>query len=146
MIKLEINGVPTPWSAPRVYSKTTFSIHTPSKQKTQYLIRSQYNQKPIEDPVALKLTFHMKIPESLSLKKREELTSRHCPHAKKPDLSNLIKFIEDCLKGIVIKDDNQVSIILGEKRYAEHPKTLIEITPLTQIKPPQDSTCAYSFS
>ena len=67
----------------------------------------------------------MPIPKSLSKKKQHELLNQ--PHHKKPDLSNLIKFVEDALIGILFVDDRQITTIHATKIYHKIPKTLIKI-------------------
>ena len=49
------------------------------------------------------------------------------PHTAKPDLSNMIKFIEDVCKGIVYNDDEQIVQITAYKRYDLEPRTEFEI-------------------
>lgn len=49
-------------------------------------------------------------------------------HTKRPDLDNLIKFVKDCLNGVVYQDDSQVFSIQAEKRYSEDPKTEVFIS------------------
>lgn len=48
-------------------------------------------------------------------------------HIVRPDTTNLIKFAEDTLKGIVIEDDSQVYGIVATKIYSETPKTIIKV-------------------
>jgi Endodeoxyribonuclease RusA len=51
----------------------------------------------------------------------------------KPDLSNLLKLIEDALTGIFWHDDDQVTELGGWKRYVhwwERPRSEIQVTPL----------------
>lgn len=49
-----------------------------------------------------------------------------------PDLSNMIKFYEDCLNGILWEDDRLIVEIYSFKIYAETPGTLIIINELEQ--------------
>lgn len=51
----------------------------------------------------------------------------------KPDLSNLLKMVEDALTGTVWKDDDQVTELGGWKCFInwwEQPKSVITVTPL----------------
>ena len=50
-------------------------------------------------------------------------------HMKKPDVSNMIKFLEDCLKKTVFEDDNQVYEIVARKVYSEQPRSEIIVYP-----------------
>jgi Holliday junction resolvase RusA-like endonuclease len=44
-------------------------------------------------------------------------------HATIPDLSNMIKWVEDICVGIVYKDDAIISSITSKKMYDENPRT-----------------------
>ena len=54
-------------------------------------------------------------------------------HIVRPDCTNMQKFYEDCLKGIVIADDSQVVESIARKRYSDHPRTVITIKPVTEL-------------
>ena len=45
----------------------------------------------------------------------------------KPDVDNIAKSILDAMNGFVFKDDNQVSKISVEKRYAENEKVFVRV-------------------
>jgi len=53
----------------------------------------------------------------------------------KSDTTNCQKFYEDCLKGIVFKDDRQVVIICSEKKYGEMGLVKIQINPIIKLEP-----------
>ena len=46
---------------------------------------------------------------------------------KKPDIDNIAKSVLDALNKFVFKDDNQVSKLSVEKRYAEEEKIYIKV-------------------
>lgn len=50
------------------------------------------------------------------------------------DCTNLQKLYEDCLKGIVIKDDRKVAKIFSEKVYGEKEGVFIQILTLKECK------------
>ena len=52
------------------------------------------------------------------------------PHYSRPDLSNLIKFIEDVATGILYKDDCIIAELVSYKHYDTNPRTEFMITPL----------------
>ena len=68
---------------------------------------------PVEGALVMHVTFLL--PRPVSLPKRE----RH--PVKRPDLSNLLKAVEDALKGIVYRDDSQIVRLHVEKRYDPAP-------------------------
>ena len=52
-------------------------------------------------------------------------------HYKKPGVSNLVKFAEDCLNGLVWKDEAQIAWVKNpQKYYGFEPKTVIEVEEL----------------
>ncbi len=87
----------------------------------------QQNPKYIaEGPIALTLVFWFPRPKSHYTKKglRPDAPSLK---SSTPDLDNCVKAQKDALKGIVWKDDAQVSWLFARKVYTEDP-------PKTEIK------------
>jgi len=126
--KLVIPGIPIAQARPKFYRRGNF-VGTYSPQQTEagrWLLtaRQQITEKiPQGVPIRLRAIFYMPIPKSLSKKKRGSLKY----HTKKPDTSNLIKFIEDCLNGEAWHDDSQVCEIMTAKLYDETPRTEIVV-------------------
>ena len=81
-------------------------------------------------PIELKLLFNMPIPKSYTKRKLVQIADGDLQHVKRPDLANLIKFIEDCLVELVMIDDRQVINITASKRYAVDPGTVIIVETL----------------
>jgi hypothetical protein len=54
-------------------------------------------------------------------------------HDVKPDLSNLIKFYEDCANGILFHDDKQIVELKSKKKYSLNPRTVITVMPKKTI-------------
>lgn len=48
----------------------------------------------------------------------------------KPDLSNVVKLIEDAANGILFKDDAQIVSLLATKSYGDKDLVLLQVTPL----------------
>ncbi len=70
--------------------------------------------KPWVGPIMLFVEFWMPRPKSSTSKKRRNFSM---PHGKKPDLSNLLKGVEDALNGLLYEDDSQLWRIDATKRY-----------------------------
>ena len=68
-----------------------------------------------EGPVKLWLNFYMKRPKSVPEKKRKYPTV-------KPDLSNMIKTVEDAANGILYDDDKQIVEVDAAKLYGDEDK------------------------
>jgi Holliday junction resolvase RusA-like endonuclease len=130
-ITLIIPCIPVPWKAHAGYGRKSWNPRYLEREYYQFEIKKQYRENfPLVCPVSITYSFHLPIPSSISQKKREAMESGIVYHTKRPDVSNLVKFVEDTLKEIAIKDDSQVVVSIGKKVYHPIPKTIIEISPL----------------
>lgn len=136
MLLLILDGLPTPYAAARVVRRrTTFNkilshTYSPRAKEKEYAIwqlKAQHNAAPVAGPIQLDFLFHMPIPARTSKKMKRQMLEGRVHHLSKPDTSNLIKFAEDCLKGIVFIDDAQVFAVSGKKIFSETPKTIIKV-------------------
>ena len=131
MITLEVKGTPIAKKRPRFARHGKFVV-TYNDQQTEegrflFEIQKQWNKPPLEVPIKVRFSFEMPIPKSTYSKKALAMLKEEIKHTKKPDISNLIKFTEDCLNGIVWKDDSQIVYLAGGKFYSDEPKTIIMI-------------------
>lgn len=82
------------------------------QKSIKFYLRAHYPKaKPLEGPILLTIIFLITRPKSVSEK------TRPYPH-KKPDLSNLIKNLEDAMNGLIFNDDAQIVNLNCIKRYA----------------------------
>lgn len=116
---LRIDGNPIPWAAHRGYGRRAYNPRYADKLRAQVQLRRQWQLSPIEKAVSIVFQFFFPVPGSYSQKKRKEMLSKYEVHVKKPDCTNLQKHAEDFLKGIVIKDDNQVVHIQSSKCWID---------------------------
>ena len=118
---------PVPWQRSGHHGKKHYDRQKKLKDAYIHMIKPQLtpNFKPYATPIDVRFEFHMQIPKSLSNIKKEKLLGTF--HYKKPDLSNLIKFVEDTFNGILWKDDAQISYMFATKKYGKEPKTMIYI-------------------
>lgn len=134
MIQIEINTPAIPWAAAKVTSRGAYNPRAKEKNLTRWLIRSKYRGDPIQGYVVIEFVFHFSLPNSVPISKHKayleniEIIPTHC------DCSNLQKFLEDCLKNIVITDDRNVAKISSEKLYAEKDKVVIKIWTLEEYR------------
>lgn len=79
-------------------------------------------------PLHMDILMYMPLPESWSRNKK--LKMRGTVHIKKPDLSNLLKFAEDCGNTILYEDDAIIYSGTQKKLYDDGngPRTIITIT------------------
>jgi Holliday junction resolvase RusA-like endonuclease len=133
MILLEISGIPTPWAAHKGFGRRAFNPRHVERERAQWQIRAQYNQKePLTGPLWAEFIFHIPVPTSVSKVKRLQMLNGMIFPATRPDRTNYLKFIEDCLNGIVIDDDAQIVDGPIRKIYGEHPKTVIKLMPMNE--------------
>lgn len=136
MILLRIDCDPVPWKAHGGFGRRSFSRTHEEKIYYQFHWKKQYEANfPLNCPVVTCYTFAFRVPHSLPAAKKAAMLAQKILHTKRPDTSNLVKFAEDTLKEIVIRDDNQVVSLEAKKIYAEESYTSIEITPLLSYLP-----------
>lgn len=140
MVILCIPGKPTPWRAHAGSGKTSFNPLYKERKEVQVHIKSQYTGPQIDSYVHISFIYRLAVPSSFSRKKKA-LALLGDLRPLRPDCTNMQKFYEDCLKGIVIKDDNIVTKTSSEKMYDSSPSvTMIIIIiepniPLTYLDP-----------
>jgi Holliday junction resolvase RusA-like endonuclease len=126
-----IKGNPVPQKRHKFARGFSYDPSSKDKKTTKLQIKSQYKNKSIhEGPVSIFINFYMQRPKNHyrtgkfnnMLKANKELH-----HIKRPDIDNLLKFILDCMNGIVYKDDSQVFCCTAQKLYGEEPQTTIDI-------------------
>ncbi len=80
---------------------------------------SQHFIEPIAGPVRLVLEFQLGRPVSHFTKKGDLKKGKSEFHLFKPDLTKMVRAVEDGLTGIAYKDDSQVVEQVNRKRYSE---------------------------
>lgn len=125
-----IPGNPIPLARARInpkafFGKTTRSMWDPQKELklvTAITLQNQFeNIIPFVGPVHIDAIFYMPISKSKSKKHRQEIVGKM--HPTKPDISNLLKFIEDAATGLLYKDDCIISSVNIKKIYDLNPRT-----------------------
>lgn len=76
----------------------------------------------IEGPCCLDILAFFEVPKSKSKKFRERALMGLERPTKKPDLSNIVKGIEDALNGLAYKDDSSIVYLSVAKHYSEIPR------------------------
>ena len=112
--KVVIGGEPVPQGRPRLTTINGYArAYDPVKSRTYKqlikLLAQQYApEKPVENPVVLSVLIYHKIPKSFSKKKRMQIELGYLRPTTKPDISNVVKGVEDALNGVWYKDDSQI--------------------------------------
>lgn len=128
MIELKIVYPPVPWKAHGGYGAKSYNRNQRHLDFYQAHWKELYKYEPIHLPIRCEYEFGMQAPDTLRKQKREAFLSE--PHTKRPDLSNLVKFVEDTLKKIVIHDDSFVTSLSARKIYSLEPYTIVKIFPI----------------
>lgn len=133
MIHLFIEGPPVVWRAPYVGSRGAYSPKHQEKKLYQHILRQKYSGPILTDIVRVDCLFFIPIPKAYSKKKLRMIKDGTLRPTAGGDLTNLRKFIEDCLQEIVIENDKQ--IVEGEtaKYFDVHPRTVIKILPVSSF-------------
>ena len=127
MIELKVTGTPTPWAAHKGSGRRAYNPRYQERLEAQWQIKNQWRNEAIQTAVRVEFIFALAVPKGVSKETRRKMLAGEIQHTTKPDATNLQKFMEDCLKSIVIDDDNQVVKISSSKKYSETPMTEIRI-------------------
>lgn len=79
----------------------------------------EQNFTMIEGPCCLDILAFFEVPKSKSKKFREAALADQERPTKKPDLSNIVKGIEDALNGLAYKDDSSIVYLCVTKYYSD---------------------------
>ena len=132
MITIKVPGTPIAKARPKFFRKGnhvgTYNPQETKESRFLWEVSQQLKRgfKPFTCPLQVSVYFVMPIPKGLSKKQREQINCE-IKHTKKPDVSNMLKFVEDCLNGVAWKDDSQIVSIHAHKCYGESPHTEISI-------------------
>lgn len=122
-------GVPIPLQRPRINKNRMYDPQTQEKASFAFQVKAQHTHNGLfEGPLRLDILFYFPVATYFSKRKSEHILT--CHHEKKPDLSNLIKFVEDALNNVIYKDDAQICIISAQKLYSEVPRVDFTISRL----------------
>lgn len=130
--EFEVPGEVVGKERPRI-NMYTCRVYTPNKTKDYEFLVQQYfkikypNYQMLEGRLAINIIAFLKIPKSTSKIKVQEMLENKKSPTKKPDVDNIAKSILDAMNGFVFKDDNQVSKISVEKRFALEEKAIITV-------------------
>lgn len=126
-----IPGDPVPLARARIGhgAKRMYDSQKELKLHAGIILQSQMpDDLCYEGPLLLDVTFFMRIPRRIHTKREVEknFTYHHC----RPDLSNLLKFVEDVAQSILYDDDAQICYITSRKIYHQEPRTEFTLKPL----------------
>ena len=137
-IKIKVTGKPVAKARPRFARRGKF-VKTYSDQETEesrfYMLAKEqlYKRDVIPGPIGMLAIFEFERPKShFGTGRNAGRLKPSAPghHIKKPDGSNLVKFVEDVLNGLAWADDSQIVDLTVVKRFAAQAATTLYITEL----------------
>jgi Holliday junction resolvase RusA-like endonuclease len=133
MISLVIPGEVIPQLRPRFSTREDFPRDYDQEKCKNYkayvriLAANAYEGPVLDEPMSLRLTVFRLPPMNWGKAKTADALRGKLRPTSKPDLSNLLKGIEDALTGIVWRDDSRVVEISLSKWYSPHPRAEVNI-------------------
>ena len=122
-----LEGDPVALARGRHVGRRVYDSQKNEKLVLGITLRNQHGDRPLYDgPLLLDVTFFMPIAKSREKHRAHLMDS--C-HFYTPDLSNLIKFVEDLSANILYHDDCLIAKIIAKKIYGE-PRTEFTLTKL----------------
>ena len=132
MYEFEVPGKITGKARPRVNTETG-RAYTPASTKEYELLIKQYfkikypRYEILQGRIAVKIIACFAIPKSTSQKQKTLMLENKISPTKKPDIDNIVKAVLDSMNKFAFKDDNQITKLEVEKKYALEDKIYIKI-------------------
>jgi Holliday junction resolvase RusA-like endonuclease len=126
-MKYTLSGPPIPLARPRLSKGRVYNPQEKEMNAAEWELKFQAPKEYLEGPISLDVTFYMPMATTMSKRKKDHLIDQ--PHASRPDIDNLLKFLLDAAK-CLYKDDSQVSTVIARKIYSDNPRTEFTIEAL----------------
>jgi Holliday junction resolvase RusA-like endonuclease len=146
-VSFTVAGEPVAWARTRIGPRGV--LFNPKTQRTNAGILRMHAQAAMEGralfdcAVRLDLSAEFSVPASWSKKRQAAAIAGSIRPAKKPDLSNCIKQLEDALNGVVVRDDCLIVEIVARKIYSASPRLVVTVS---EIERPAMSRAASLFA
>lgn len=123
-----LEGDPIPWMRAGRKGNKYYDKQMTEKTAKQWEVKSQmmglYSHS---QPLKVIMEFHMPIPKSWA--KVKQKTALGKPHCSRPDVDNLLKFVDDSLNQVLWEDDALIYEVHIRKFYSNEPKTKLVVEP-----------------
>ena len=141
LLRFDIPGHPVGKGRPRATRANGFvSFYTPAKtrdyEKAVKTAGRAFCKAPLAGPLRMSLFVRMAVPKSWTKRQREDALSGCLRPTSKPDLSNVLKAIEDGLNGVCYEDDKQIVELAVTSWYSVEPGVTVEILTLDRGSAP----------
>ncbi len=121
--KYVLPGNPIPKARPRFGDNRCYDAQKSQKLIAGITLQSQHNSDEFfRGPLIIEMDFFMPI----AMTRKISCDGKY--HTIVPDLSNLVKFVEDVANGILYKDDCIIAHLVAAKWFSKNPRTEITIT------------------
>jgi len=115
-------GDPIPLARARVGKRSVWDSQKQLKLVAGIALLNQHGNLPqFSNSLHLDVTFYIGFPIRMGKKARDKKNGTY--HVYKPDVSNLLKFIEDICTGVLYRDDSLIAVVTAKKIYDEIPRT-----------------------
>ena len=117
---------------PRINSYTGV-VYTPTRTKDyeslveQYFLLKYPRFKALEGRIKVNIIAYFSIPKTTKKANINEMLENNISPTKKPDIDNIVKAILDSMNKFAFKDDNQITKLEVEKKYALEDKVYVKI-------------------
>lgn len=130
-VNFTIPGKPFAWKRPRFNRKTGATFNDAAQESYYSTVASialRHLNQPLDGPVGMTVMATFAMPKSWSKKKRAAMAGK--PHTQKPDLSNLVKAIEDAANRVLFLDDSQIAAGAQTKVWGDVDQTAVIVESL----------------
>jgi crossover junction endodeoxyribonuclease RusA len=143
-VVVEVRGLPKPAGSKRVFLVGKGDARRPVvtddcrtgkdwRAAVQHEIARAHPGAPLDGPLELSLYFTLPRP-GRHLGRRGLLPSAPTHPTTKPDVTKLVRAVEDAATGLLWRDDSQVVTQTATKRYGEKVGVLIHCRPLAALE------------
>ena len=130
MSRYIIPGSPMPLARARQGNSRAYDEQRFLKIGLRDMLSTQHGSQPLfPGPIILSVSFFFPLrPYLLHPKQTEQrLKIINSPHFSRPDLSYLVRFIEELCIGITYQDNCAIYSIIASKTFSDNPRTEIDI-------------------
>lgn len=130
--EFEVPGKVIGKGRPRLNSYTGV-VYTPTRTKDyeslveQYFLLKYPRYKALEGRIKVNIIAYFSIPKTTKKADINEMLENNISPTKKPDIDNIVKSILDSMNKFAFKDDNQITKLEVEKKYAIEDKVYVKI-------------------
>lgn len=130
--EFEVPGKVIGKGRPRLNSYTG-AVYTPTRTKDyeslveQYFLLKYPRFKILEGRIKVNIIAYFSIPKTTKKSEINEMLDNNISPTKKPDIDNIVKVVLDSMNKFAFRDDNQITKLEVEKKYALEDKVYIKI-------------------